>query len=534
MEKTQWPATLDLRNPVQLGLKWLKDTDTRKITDVGEDGWWVGWGYGDVTGRMVDAFILARQVLGVSEPYPEELRTREFLISLFDLKDGLSWRPETSKRRRAAHMFDQSSVLFGLVTWWMESYDKTVKKYLERLIEGLWQIAEKPDDYCYYPLEVYTPAGWTEDYDEFRDGRKNVKADPCHEGGRQIFPLVQYYELTGFETALKLAQGLANFVMYHAGVFEPDGSFLERKSRVAGHVHSRLATAAGVIKLGLVTVRDELIQWGKKVFDWAMNNVAFSFGWVSEMAHRSNGGCETCCITDAIEIALLLARNGYPEYWDMAERFARNHLLESQCQKTGGFSGHSRPNDYTWIYYATGKPDYDVAGCCSPAGVRGLYLIWDNIVTTSNRRVDVNFALNRTSEWVEVKSFLPHRGEIHLRVNSPCKLRYRMPDWAVQQDWMVKINDIPEKVSLDGTYILINDLRENDEVVITYPVRKVTVQEEVMKQRFTVHWRGNTVVQIEPQGEVEPLYRRANLDTDEVSVYEMKPGGILAHYIHWF
>jgi DUF1680 family protein len=504
------PAALDLRDSVELGVKWLKETDTRKTTEAGEEGWWVGWGYGDVTGRMVDAFPLARQVLGVSEPYPEEMRTRAFLLSLFDSEDGLSWRPQTSRRMRAAHLFDQSSVLFGLVTWWMESHDERVRGYLERLIEGLWRIATKRDGYCFYPFEVYTPGGWTEEYDEFRDGRKNVKADPCHEGGRQIFPLVTYYERTGFETALTLAQGLADFVMHHAGVFEPDGSFLEKESRVAGHVHSRLGTVSGVIKLGLVTDQEELVQWGKRVFDWAMSHVAFSFGWVSERADSAEGGCETCCITDAIEIALLLARNGYSEYWDVAERFGRNHLLESQCPKTGGFSGHSRPNDYTWLHHVTGEVEHSVAGCCSPAGVRGLYLIWDHIVTASDGGVDVHFALNRDSEWIEVKSFLPYRGKVLLTVHQSCEVRYRIPDWAAWQDLEVTVNGDPRKVGVCGTYLLFGDLRKNDEVRIAYPVRRRISHEACLGQHFTVHWRGNTAVRMEPPGEVEPLYQRVH------------------------
>ena len=540
-----WLATLDLRDPAKRGLDWLKATDPERLVREPGKGWWHGWGYGDVTGRMVEAFVLARRILGENELSPEEERTRRFLISLFDAPDGLSWRPESPFRRRAAHMFDQSSVLFGLVSWFMEPEDPSIAdcglriadlsirnpksetrnriaERIEPLINGLCEIAEWHGDWCFYPLEVYTPTGWTENYGEFRDGRQNVKADPCHEGGRQIMPLVTYYELTGYENALRLAEGLTRFVIHHSGVFEEDGGYLERKSRATGHVHSRLGTAAGVMKLGLITGRTDWIAWAKHVFDWTLSNLASSFGWVSERAHGSEGGSETCCITDALELAITLAENGYPEYWDVAERFVRNHLVESQCPDTGGFSGHSMPNDFCWIYEATGQLEHHVGGCCSPAGIRGLWLAWDRIVTRTEDGVSVHFPLNRISRWADVISGLPYQGKVKVIVHdalasaSKPDLFVRIPKWASSSAVRLMVNAKARAVAWEGRYVKTGGLAEGDEVVVTYPVRRERITESFMDFAFEVTWRGNTVVAIEPPGDNEPLYRRSEMDTEDV------------------
>ncbi len=370
---------LDLVDRAESALRWLMATDPEQLATAPGQGWWHGWGYGDVTGRMVEAFVLARAVLGRAATYPEEERVRLFLADLFG-DDGLSWRPETEFRRRAAHMFDQSSVLLGLAAWYGESRDRDVLGRIEALVNGLTRIAEWEGDWCRYPLEVMSPGGWREDYDEFKNGRPTPAADPCHEGGRQIPGLVTSFELTGYEPALWLAEGLTRFVIGHSGVFESDGSYLERSSRARGHVHSRLGTALGVLKLGILQENTEWQAWAKRVFDWSMDHVASSFGWVSERAHGPEGGSETCAITDALEIAITLAEHGWPEYRDLAERIVENHLIESQCPETGGFSGHTMPNDYCWKHSSTGEIEHHVGGCCSPAGVRGLWLAWDRAV----------------------------------------------------------------------------------------------------------------------------------------------------------
>jgi hypothetical protein len=502
------PVSLDLSVPAQRGLDWLKATDSEQLASAPGQGWWHGWGYGDVTGRMVEAFVLARQILGEARIGWEEERTRRFVDALFDAPDGLSWRPENLYRRRAAHMFDQSSILFGLVAWFIESGDDSIAARIERLIDSLCRIATWREGWCFYPLEVYTPGGWLEMYDEFRDDRPNVEADPCHEGGRQIAPLVKYFTLTGYEKALRLAEGLARFTIHHSGVFEEDGSYLERKSRARGHVHSRLGTAVGILKLGLATDRAEWKRWAKSVFDWTLSNLASQFGWVSERAHGSEGGCETCCITDALDLAITLAENGYPEYWDIAERFARNHLLESQCPQTGGFSGHSMPNDFCWTHYRTGQPEHHVGGCCSPAGIRGLWLVWSQIITRVEDRVFVHFPLNRVSRWAEVISELPHRGEVKVIVRNAPQLMVRVPDWASGSALQLTVNGLERKAVLKGQYVEVTDLAEGDEVMVSLSLGQKRVRESFMDFALDVTWRGNTVVGIEPSGSNEPLYQR--------------------------
>ena len=497
---------LELEDRVERGLAWLRSTDPGRLATTPGQGWWHGWGYGDVTGRMVEAFVLARAVIGRTVPYSEEEHIRAFLESHFG-DDGLSWRPETPYRKRAAHMFDQSSVLLGLAVWYEESEDQDVLMRIEKLVNGLTRAAEWEGDWCRYPLEVLSPDGWCRDYDEFRNGKPTPHADPCHEGGRQITGLVTCFELTGYEPALWLAEGLTRFVIGHSGVFEGDGSYLERSSRARGHVHSRLGTALGVLRLGILRGDEAWLKWAKQVFDWSMDRVASSFGWVSERAHGPEGGSETCAIADALEIAVTLAGQGFPECWDVAERIVRNHLVESQCPETGGFSGHTMPNDYCWRHTSTGEIEHHVGGCCSPAGIRGLWLAWVRCVTRSGNTVTVNFPWDRESKWVEIRSGLPEDGILRIRMKDPRMLRVRLPGWVTRGNATVMLNDGEASPKWEGDYACFEGLRPGDEVALRFPVAERREKESFMGFDFDVAWRGNTVVEIAPGGRDEPLYR---------------------------
>ena len=136
-----------------------------------------------------------------------------------------------------------------------------------------------------------------------------------------IRPIVQYL-MTGASNpeAFALCDGLARYVVERAGDYGADGSF-------RGHFHSRVATAAGILQWGRFSGQDDLVQWAHQVYRYA-RGVGTRFGWFPEFVGQH--ACETCCITDMIDLAILLAGAGHPDYWGDAERFGRNHLVESQ------------------------------------------------------------------------------------------------------------------------------------------------------------------------------------------------------------
>ena len=517
------PNPLDLREPARRWWAWFCATDPQREVEemVRTHCGWAPWWFGDCTGRMVDAAILCRQVRGDDTIGEHEEYLRSCLRGMFDPRDGLNWRPETVFNVREANMFDQSSVLLALVSWFMESGSAEVEDLLQRMIGGLWAIAAKQDDCCYYPFECYGEKGWDRDYPASCGKARYGIADPCHEGGRQINPLVRYYELTGSAAALRLADGLARYVMGPADLFEADGCYREEgraeKTYRSGHIHSRLSVATGVMRLGFATGHTDYVAWGKHVFDWTLRTQCTSFGWVGEVMDRYERGSETCGITDAIEAAALLARNGYDDYWGIVARFGRNHLLESQSRRNGGFNGHSFPHEYAFVdtEWVPGQTTvlHPVAGCCAPAGMRGIYGVWDHIVTRQGTAVSVNLPLARQSRWVRVRGHEPFAGQVDIMVDADVPvLRVRVPEGGGRNDVRVTVNDRPVTPAWDGAFLLLRGCAVGEIATVQYPLRRYTETVTIHGHTFTVTWVGSTVVGMEPAGQYEPLYLARNTE----------------------
>ena len=347
--------------------------------------------------------------------------------------------------------------------------------------------------------------------------------------GVMILPLVRYYEASGYEPALDLAEGLINHIVGQSE-FGHDGRFI-------GHFHATMWVVAGILRYGLVTDNPQLVELGRKVYGWARDQGS-SFGWFPEWVGTTppeEMDAETCCLADMIELSHMIAESCDDRYWDDVERFARNHLVESQLQSLppcehetqkadtpqatyrdvagraiGGFAGASWPNDFV-----VGRRF--IAGCCGATGARALFLAWDGIVQKRDDTVWVNMPLNRRTPWLDVFSHHPQEGKLRLLIHDAPKLRVRMPDWA----------DGRVSLSVDGTarlpewrgnFLELNGLARGQEVEVLHPMRSEVCAEVVAGRKYTVSWQGNTVMNIAPPGKNVPLYLRRETDRDASAV----------------
>ena len=509
------------------------------------------WDYCCGTGQAVDALILARHMTGSTFNADVDEKLKNRVLSFIGDK-GLCWIPKTPYREEKrsyslrpeppiAEFWGQRGGLMALLTWYQETRDSCLKKHIDGIIKGLWDIAIKKDEYCYYPLPIDKPP-W--EFDEFlyKPSGWETQEEPVGTAAMcacavVIRPIVQYLE-TGSqnEIALRLCEGLSNYVVYKANYFGEDGSFRH-------HFHSRTATAASILKYGLYVNRMDLVEWARKVYGYA-RSIGTSFGWFPEFVGMEAG--ETCGITDMIDMAIMFAEAGWDEYWDHAERYGMNHLIESQFVNTewlkklpkqskeetdrfssdvdkrkylrenvpdimrGGFSGGSASNDIVDV-----RRGHWWMGCCNAHGVHGLYLLWHHAVQERKEGVFINLIFNRTTPWVDVKSYLPFEGKVTVKIKNAPVLFIRVPGLVQRNE--VKVNGAGKEWMWVGRYVRITNLKPNDQVTVSYPIVE---QEEVVKvlssplrlnDEYKVRWRGNTVVSIEPPGKIGPLYQRAHL-----------------------
>ena len=500
---------------------------------------WPDWG--DMTARFAEALMMARLMTGSDRWLPAERRLLELLISLF-APDGLNYRAKTAWSGDDALVFDQSRVLTTLVSWSMLGADERASRLTRFHIDALGRIARREGEVWRFPARAHPRGGWRPGYDV--GPGTHGPAHCCYEGGVHISPLVMFYEMEAYEPALELARGLVNWVLADGGIAE-DGTF-------DGHVHSRLATAAGLLRYGLLSGRDDLIERGKRAVDFALS-LSTGFGWVPESVEEPEG-CEVCCLMDLLDCFFLLARAGRPDYYDRAERVIRNHLMETQLRDVGwlargeggpeddrrstegmperllgAFAGWSAPNDFI------GRNRWQLMNCCGPAGLRALYLAWNEVVGGDWQVTRINLLLNHAGESAWVRSWLPAEGRLEVRVAEAKPLEVRIPGWAGRDQVSVTVDGQAAPFEWSGNYIKLGHddrprLQPGQLVTVEFPVVETTTTEEKGGGTFTVRWRGDTVLGISPAGTHHPLYqgRAALADNPRESQLQLmeSPGAI--------
>lgn len=494
--------------------------------------------YSDHTARVIDAMFLARALTGSAAGGKELDRLLELLRRGFR-QDGLHYTPENPWSFEHANMHYQRSVMNALVSWHLATGDEEPRRRLEALLEGLREVAIKRDGFWYFPSVERMPDGWPRgDWKILGWG-----VDPANTNGRLIFGLTKAYELLGNPVALELARNFVYHVMDHSSAFLPDGSFATGMEFREGHFHSRAVTLLGVIRYAVSTGDQRALEWGKRVFDRA-KEYGSSFGWFPERVVPSKAhGCETCAIVDMMESAMWLARGGYEEYWEDAERFLRNQLLESQLlskdrlswrvtgpaatgewestdsvieRSLGGFAGWSQPNDLL----SKVMHDWDLYMCCCAQGVRGLFNAWTQAVTEANGIIQVNLLLNHWRDEVVIRSWLPHQGKVLVVPSKRASLEVRIPPWAPEASVRVFVNGRAASYKRRGIHAQIGKVNAGEQVEVTFDVPDSVSQEIILGRIYTVQWRGNTVVGITPKGTYIPLYERGGLKNTAVEEVE--------------
>ncbi len=486
------------------------------------------WDYSSSAGRMVHAFIIGRRMTGSKIALEAEEKIKRNLLSYFSENDGLSYRKRSNFNPYHAFIHDQRSVILGLTTWLIDSDDPEIKEYAKRHVQGLYNIAT---DHKYYPGHEYFPDGWSPITDP---SLKNEiwGQNPVLTSGRQIMPLIKYYEATGDKIALELAENFAYYNAFEDRGVDEKGNFLVKYPPDKVHFHSVAGTIAGLLRYGILVKDMKFIEKAKSMYDFT-KKYASSFGWFPEF-FREKEVCEACCVADMVENAILLAKAGYQKYWNDAERFIRNHLIESQLLDTswikctrskpdtedstydnvakrafGAFAGWSLPNDFSSHRYIP----YDIMNCCTFNAMHALYVAWENIIIEEAGRVYINLLLNKNSDLLEVISYLPHAGKIELLIHKEIPFLYlRIPDWVEREKIQFSLTDKDKQQNREkkwvGEYLRINGLKEKSKVKVTFPIRTAKISETIYGEKYTLEWRGDTVADIMPTGKVFPLYQK--------------------------
>ena len=147
--------------------------------------------------------------------------------------------------------------------------------------------------------------------------------------------------------------------------------------------------------------------------------------------------------------------------------------------------------------------------CCTGNAARALFYVWDSIVVPEAGCVRINLLLNRASPWVDVDSHLPYEGRVCLHIKKAPTIALRIPQWTRREEVRCKVNDAPRAFQWAGNYIEIRGLTPGDTVCVTFPQFETQFFRMIGENIYRLTMRGDTVIEIDPEGELYPLYQRS-------------------------
>jgi hypothetical protein len=555
---TTRPATLDLPARAALAVNALTSLSDDSLNGeiyfyirLYEDpptAYHAPWDYGDGTGRHMDALVLAHLMTGSEEALAAAHRFGNLLLS-WQGEKGLFWWPEEpwtvpgpastglwrfvrdpKPRGRVADVtWSARGALMGLTSLFMLSGDDRYRQGAQALVDGLDGLALRSGDYRYFPEMVFSGPGWRHTDEPRADGTSELLNVPT------ILPLLRYHKATGDAKALQLAGGLLRFILHRAEGYELDGRF-HKTQGYWNHFHSKASVITSAILYGLASGQPEYVAWGRQAYE-AAKRWGTDFGWFPEDISLPTCS-ETCCITDMIEIAILLGLHVDPAYLGDAERYGRNHLVEAQFldagwmprlnrkpaetdpvkahprridsrdivnRAMGSFSGFSGPND---LFGEVSDIRSKIMQCCTGAGTRGLYDLWHYAVDDDGQRARVNMAFSRPAPWGDVVSHAPYSGRLDVRMKAARDLGFRLPEGVAPAEATVLRNGQPAPLACRSGYLWVDGLQGGDSVSLRYPLPVGSRQYTLGTETFTAEFKGNTVIRMSPEGAYGPIYQR--------------------------
>ena len=336
--------------------------------------------------------------------------------------------------------------------------------------------------------------------------------------------LTHLFRLTGDQRALELA---GRFVrLARTTSFTEDG----RLTMQAGaHTHSVTGTVHGLADYGLLVGDLDTVEHARRIFDVGLAPTRSSFGWSIESLgdERVPGRGEINNTGDMIQTAIILGLAGRPEYFGVAERMIRSHVLPSQWLAGQEMLSPEDAPDYAVTEFPPeadggwGFPSPSDRHVPDPLGVAtsildvtqgGIQCLWAALRHGSSRHgpdTRLNLLFSTDHAAARTSSRLPAAGDVTVTMPAAGSLWVRKPDWLPWADLTLGFAD--EAGGAVGfrriePWAMTDPQPEGTEVRLRFaPVRR-SEEEWVYWQRHRMVFEGDTLVEMSPRGRYAPMF----------------------------
>lgn len=511
--------------------------------------------------KAVHALPMMRVMSGSTLRHEYDLKMMEAITRDIDdrglwwLKvEGRPWRAEPFKKD-FVNVSASGRFMVALGDWYRYDHDSQWLSILERMAHGLGNIVIQQNGNTLFH-DSYLRSGWADP--------KNpppLENPQIYCNGYALRGFTRWYSISGDKKALGIAEKLAAYMSSPAiGTWKA----AENPTMVAGsehahwegHFHSHTMGMIGMIEYANQLNDVQAKRFVADFYEYARNFGIARIGffpavvrpldvlYVDQPSGFIKGmPLEGCCIADMTLLAILLSDGGVGDYWDDVDQYVRNQLVELQVlrrdlleaivasgpehkldrrmetddhvidRQLGAFVSISDPTmSYAWWTMCC-------LGNCSVA----LYKAWESILRFKDSVAQINLLLNRSSEWLDVDSYLPFEGKVVLKNKTARQAHVRMPAWVDKSEVRYRVNERQHACRWLNNYLLVESLAPGDIVTIEFPVADTTEEhtEPAFQQTYSCQFRGNTLLDITPRA-ARPI--RTHDVSDDQSVFAINKG----------
>ena len=578
------PDTLELADRAALAINAVTrmlnpeyDYTQYSYADLRHDPPWMMMeaGITNLNPKFIEALPLMRIMSGSKQNADVDHHLVESMLHNIG-KDGLTYQPpdhpgafyEDFSREQnlpASNIFGEGRQLIALSILAQLSADPAYRRAAERKIQRLLEIASVKGDGLYFRrTQGYTPEQKNTDTldvvavtdHEVKDSSLGmVGTAVAHSVSPVAMGAARYYLATGYEPALELARGMANYYKNDAGLIEDSGRWH------GYHFHIMAMGILGQLEYAAAANDSDMLQWARRAYEYGKSIgeptlgfyagipgcEACTFNLNAEECGQSSESInvEPCGVSDMAIIALKLSRANVGDYYEDVEHYVRNFLVETQVTDTeflkdypkeisrggqmrGQFTASlGKTADLRRVSYNNvaersvgsfcaadpnqwfqGMPGPFVIGCCLGNAGRALYYAWDSILENDGDDLRVHLLMNRASRWADVDSYLPYEGKVILTMKEKKNVYVRIPSWTRKEEVTCSVNGMDIDLSWQGVYISVAGLQPSDELVVRFPMTEKMIYRSLFKKEYWITLRGFSVVDLRPYAEVTPIFRR--------------------------
>ncbi len=481
----------------------------RKVDGTGEMKHAVEIGIPHVVGRSMLGCEIAHQNVGIAFPSEAFDIYEYYCKQSFDNADHLNSYYKDG--RRGVEMHNMREGLWGLWALIVGRNSEWAKDMARKMLESLDKMTD--DD-----------GKWSDELAKKNHFSITGGIMPDNQA-RMIDPLLAYYEVTGDKQALKLAEGYArvglDVIFDNEGKFSPFG-------QSSGHIHSITSSLSGITQIAIRRNKKKMLDKCIRIMQNGVPEYFSSWGWGDEVMpeHPANvvSQGELNQIGDVVRTALYLGEAGYSEYYEMAEKYLRCMLLPSQywlddlqvflkekddpksdsekdilSRALGGY-GFVLPNA------RIRDSEYPVETQDITSGaVHALSECWKHVLINNKKDCKYNLLFSVANNNFDIKSYLPQKGLIEIKVKVDKTLFVRIPDWVKSSSIVLLINGEKESFVIEDGYLKIQNSKPGSSCSIMFDIPCSIEQETVDGVVYVTTWIGNQVIDIKPRGIISPL-----------------------------